>query len=531
MRILPKYRFIIILLVNAIIFIIAAHILPIRFEENDDIIMCMIANGSYSGSPDNHLVFINAIYGSLLVLLYSIFPYIEWYTLCFSFFHIISISLLVFYMFESYYNNYYKSEGLFLTFLWLSFFYIIWFKLIISFQFTTTAGLMTVVGCFLLYKKTNISLFIGGGLIFIASLIRFNIVGLVVLLFIPFFLYYIPLKSKSFLFIIIVGVMCICAKYSDNLFYQSQDWLYYKTYNEIRGKINDNPNASNSLVFESLPDGITSNDYKLLLNFIPDVSVITLDVIKEIHNTIDSLKYEQGLQNVYNLRTYALVISLLGFITLILTVSKRKSLILITYILFLSLCAFISLDMTLKNRVFLSMLLAIMLMFYESSIVNINKRYNFKFLFLCLSLVIMIMNLKYMKQINNTRQSTIVKIERWNDTINLLSKLPKKSLILQIGGVMPLEGIDPFRVNIANIKLIMLGWLTNIPFDINYYNSHLDVTKDNIYCYTKNCPYNEMIDNPFFSSLRERYKKDIYYESLYSKSNHQIIKVIKKIKN
>ena len=194
-------------------------------------------------------------------------------------------------------------------------------------------------------------------------------------------------------------------------------------------------------------------------------------------------------------------------------------------------CAFISLDMTLKNRVFLSMLLAIMLMFYESSIVNINKRYNFKFLFLCLSLVIMIMNLKYMKQINNTRQSTIVKIERWNDTINLLSKLPKKSLILQIGGVMPLEGINPFRVNIANIKLIMLGWLTNIPFDINYYNSHIDVTKDNIYCYTKNCPYNEMIDNPFFSSLRERYKKDIYYESLYSKSNHQIIKVITKIKN
>ncbi len=52
-----KYGLIALLLVvNAAFFALMAWVMPIRFEENDDVMMCMIANGLYSGSPDAHLV-------------------------------------------------------------------------------------------------------------------------------------------------------------------------------------------------------------------------------------------------------------------------------------------------------------------------------------------------------------------------------------------------------------------------------------------------------------------------------------------
>ena len=49
-----------------------AWLLPLGFEENDDVMMAMIANGSYSGAPDYHLVYINVLYGWVLAGLYSL---------------------------------------------------------------------------------------------------------------------------------------------------------------------------------------------------------------------------------------------------------------------------------------------------------------------------------------------------------------------------------------------------------------------------------------------------------------------------
>ena len=68
-----KYGLIALLLVvNAAFFALMAWVMPIRFEENDDVMMCMIANGTYSGAPDAHLVFINVLYGWVLTLFYRL---------------------------------------------------------------------------------------------------------------------------------------------------------------------------------------------------------------------------------------------------------------------------------------------------------------------------------------------------------------------------------------------------------------------------------------------------------------------------
>ena len=59
----------ILLAVNIAYFALMATILPMQFEENDDVMMTMIANGTYSGTPDYHLVYINVLYGRVLAWL------------------------------------------------------------------------------------------------------------------------------------------------------------------------------------------------------------------------------------------------------------------------------------------------------------------------------------------------------------------------------------------------------------------------------------------------------------------------------
>ena len=88
-------KFLFILILNIIFFILCSYILPIRFEENDDITMLLFASGKYTGTPESHLVFINYIYGLFVSFLYSLTGKIEWYTILFAIIHIISLSVIV----------------------------------------------------------------------------------------------------------------------------------------------------------------------------------------------------------------------------------------------------------------------------------------------------------------------------------------------------------------------------------------------------------------------------------------------------
>ena len=91
----------IVLGVNIAFFALMAAVLPTQFEENDDIMMAMIANGAYSGSPDCHLVYINVIYCAVLAFLYGLTKAVEWYTLAFAALHVVSMSVLVYCIFAT----------------------------------------------------------------------------------------------------------------------------------------------------------------------------------------------------------------------------------------------------------------------------------------------------------------------------------------------------------------------------------------------------------------------------------------------
>ena len=171
-----------ILLVNTAFFVLMAWLLPIHFEENDDVAMCMISNGNRSGSPDGHLVFINALYGWVIAGLYMLTPSIEWYTLCFCVLHIMAMTGIVYLIVkERHIQPLIKS-------LFLALIYILEIRIILAFQFTTTAGLLCFSGCLSLFQPSKRWRVIGTAAIFIASLIRFHAAGLVGLVCLPLFL-------------------------------------------------------------------------------------------------------------------------------------------------------------------------------------------------------------------------------------------------------------------------------------------------------------------------------------------------------
>jgi hypothetical protein len=46
-----EHKFLSLLFANCLFFILAAYLLPIRAEENDDVIMLLFASGKYTGTP------------------------------------------------------------------------------------------------------------------------------------------------------------------------------------------------------------------------------------------------------------------------------------------------------------------------------------------------------------------------------------------------------------------------------------------------------------------------------------------------
>ncbi len=260
------------LLFNILLVFVVCHYFGFRFEDNDDIAMCMIANGMYTGSPDCHLVFINAIYGSLLSGLYNLVSIVEWYTWSFLFLHVCAMAIIV----KNTIQAWQKHLPLGLAFILL--FYVIWITWLQLIQFTTTAAICALAGCVLLQRKRGAIL--ACIFILLGSLIRFEAAALVVLIFIPLFFYTYRTAWKSYAVLCVIGLIVLCAKGADNLFYQSTEWQYYKEWNAIRGTLNDNPSFGyvNAMDIDA---SLCEEDVQLLGSFFADPNVWTMPLIKK----------------------------------------------------------------------------------------------------------------------------------------------------------------------------------------------------------------------------------------------------------
>ena len=455
-----------------------ALLLPLGFEENDDVMMCMIANGSYSGMPDCHLVYINVLYGWVLAALYSLTTAVEWYTLSFAVLQILSVSVLVYCIWTT--PNRARWERI----VWLVILYVLWARIIVAMQFTTTAGIVCLAGCMLLLRESKKARWSGVFFVVTAALIRFMAAGLVGVLMAPIILYTYRLEWRKYMAIVVMLTAVVgCRMINHAVYDHDPEWRYFRTYNLLRAQLNDNPNAY-KMTSAQLPEGIDPMDYQLLLRFIPDAEQIDLPAMRQLSATVGSVPFRQQVQNLLRLDKYAVevVILLALLILMILTTGNRsKYIFLILYTLFIIvLIVHVSLDGFLKNRVFICMLLPMLVTDFMllPNTTGLKRRWG-------IGIAMTVLSAWYGYQIY--AESTTAAYNRyvWTHLQQpLLEYLPEDAYVTTIGTSMMMEATNPWHVWPYAFRKHTLGWMTWIPLNKPVGHSYRALLRDDMYIFT-----------------------------------------------
>lgn len=457
-----KHQFLLLLLVNVLFVIFITSVFCWHYESNDDLVMAWIASGKFIGSPDYHLVFINAIYGFVLLWLYSVFPMVEWYTLFFLTFHVLSITIIAKWFLNLKIRFYLKIAILMLV-------YLIEVRMLLLLQFTTTAGILALAAFVLLLGGRKKDLVFGTLLFVLASLVRFQaamLVGLVFCFFYPLYIYLFSFSLPQFLALIICLLLSVSFKIVDRRIYHSNpEWDYYYKYNEVRGKLNDNPN--NWRAYDHLPDSVIKEDYKMLTwYFFPDPSILDLETLEKIHNTIEtqtrfgSVPYIRKIKNIWpSMKGYLLyfltLVPLFTFVVVGVEGRKRKLLYALCFVGLLLVFSWISMNAIVKERAFLCAYVA----FLVFILVPADKvKISFSPVILA-GVLIVIFGLAY-------KYLPVLKFPKDNDN----SKEEQKYMLERIGkpvvlGELFTSSSNPMRLqdDDFNVPLYASGWTTLMP--------------------------------------------------------------------
>ncbi len=309
---------------------------------------------------------------------------------------------------------------------------------------------------------------------------------------------------KKYIPYIILAIIVVGCKSADNLFYLTDDWKEYKTYNVIRANINDNPNAFN-LKNEELPNYVSEVDYALMLYFIQDPNTMTLSTIKDIQQKIQNRSLAQKIINIKLLSRYRLIL-----ISLLLTIAvafmqedKISTISVISYFIFLLilLCA-ISLDRFPKLHVIHCVVIAV---FVVASQVDYNKRLKFGLtLFSCSWLLI---SVHFIKQIYEEHKADVT----WHQELYskyaypLMEVVPEKSRLLLWADNMLLNYQSPFRLRSFPCKFYFQGWFTYSPLNKTISKSHLDLVESN-FLFLLNKPKDDSREDVLMQLLQNHLK-------------------------
>ena len=463
---------------NILFFGVMAAVLPMQYEENDDIMMAMIANGTYSGTPDYHLVYINVIYGFVLAWLYGLNGAVEWYTWSFVVLHVVSMTMLVYCILTT--PNRARWERV----AWIGLLYVLWARIIIALQFTTTAGLTCLAGCVMLMRERRTERWVGAGWIVIAALVRFMAAGLVGVLMAPIIVY--TLRTDWRRYIPIVVMLCAvvgCRMANHAVYDRNPEWRYYREYNQLRAQLNDNPNAY-TLRPEQLPEGIDWIDYQLLLRFIPDAEQIDLAAIRQLSATVGKVPVKRQLQNLHRMDKYAVEIAILAalLVMMILTTGNRsKYIFLIAYSLFIAgLTVHVSMDGFLKNRVFLCMLAPLLVTDYMllPNTTGMKRRWG-------IMIAMAVMGGWYVYQTANEAVSVRHNEYQWQRLQQpVMSYVPAGAYVTTIGTSMTMEANRPMRIWPLPYRKYTLGWMTWCPLNKPVGHSYRTLLREDMYILT-----------------------------------------------
>ena len=232
---------------NIIFFILFNVFFYCQYHTVDDVFMEMIACGAF-GSPDAHLIYINAILGFVLKCLYSLVQNIPWYTLMQIAMSILSFSVILYVFFNR------EQKGS--TILALLAILAISYEAYVRVQFTKTAAFLTVAGYVLISFSVlrakdrrwlwGTILLVNGymmrpGMFFACSAVCLGFLMPIVLKAFKKNRSEKELKDMKRLFaaglcsLLLVGA----SFFIDRLCYSSDEWKYYKHYNEYITQLED----------------------------------------------------------------------------------------------------------------------------------------------------------------------------------------------------------------------------------------------------------------------------------------------------
>lgn len=506
------------LLFSSFFVLVVATLCPAYYETNDDIVMQFISNGFYSGTPDAHLVFINYIYGLPLTWLYNLTAGsgIEWYPILFLLWHIMSLYIISKFIVRSKFDTFTKT-----TFLLLLYFFEL--TLIIKLQFTTTSALLATAGLLLAYLRGGWKSIVGIILFLVASLIRFDAAMLVLLLLLPIAVYrFLTDRSMRLKLLVYCGI-CISTAFSFELcnkyiYNQDQDWAYYLEWNKVRGSINDNPNASK--LVGRLPDGITEDDYHLLRMFIADPMALKLDQLNSISEKLENTTtIEKIVHTGWFINKYKIFIILLGimfYLAIQPIRDKGLKFSILGYILFwCAISIFISMDAYVKQRVFLAMLGPAFMVL----IIAIKERSLVRKGLICIFVIVLAANLCVTSI--NFRNSRIRVVKReLSESMGLL-KRNEFQVIIPYKGDFMFELLNPFAPDFTN-KFCGVGWMTNIPFNKDKFDSHLTLLDREKVMFLHNSSCDEI--KSISVAIKKNYGIDTKIISIDSTENFKLLK-------
>jgi hypothetical protein len=520
-----EHKFLSLLFANCLFFIVAAYLLPIRFEENDDVIMLLFASGKYTGTPEAHLVFINYIYGHVLKFLYSERPGIEWYSVLFALINIISITVISWSILNKRQQNFY-------VIIFLAIFYLLEIRFIELFQFTTIAAICALAGIILIICNKNYQRTTGSVLFILASLIRFDAAFLVLLIISPVFLQFVFI-NKKFLFAKPIRFLLIAIgfsfffKFLDNRSLQNdKSWKYYSDYNKERGKINDNPNTA--LLIQKLPSNISSSDLNLLAGFLPDGKTMNLQKLRLINSRLNFIPFKDKIAHIpdslwsYKFFLLGLTIACIGLIYMN-RIRMNRIILLISLLVFLLTLFYISLNASPKARVFLSSMLPLFYVMFYTTKRDINIKVNLMFLIGITFFTVLFIkqniftwnSSRNYRQTDFAEQKTLLKEYLQN----------KQNTIVPVANTFHIEYYPVFAVSkhFKSNQIFFSGWATNIPFNHSYFTSYLDLINRHALFLAKDA-YNWIISK-LIQSIYENYGIKVIPQIQIESKDYLIVKL------
>lgn len=322
---IQKLKFSVAVFVALVAYVVALLLL---FEPgmmvNDDVAMMAFANGDFTGQPESRLVFMGALVGFVLKLLYTMNADLPWYPLFMTFVNVIASTLLVV-TFYRVGGNRKSNEFVGVTALVLA----ILPSLVLDISFSTTAMYGSVAGLLALFmtlsrEQRKLSAIALGSIlvVMISSSIRAGFFVSATLILVPTILY--SMKNQRVLRallsagLIFGGVLTLSL--SETQIAKSGEWSDYVQFNRLRGSLHGtSPLAEKTLSI--LESGSTEelrefgwNLEDLLLFggwYFEDRDVFNIESLRGLREIVferpDYYSFEESLEGIVNGREFILL--------------------------------------------------------------------------------------------------------------------------------------------------------------------------------------------------------------------------------